>query len=144
MIIGSLIFCESCGNLLSLPEHHSRSSTIRCAHCKQSQKFNIQEELAIVTRSNPNAFPSILRQKRTLVQNTTNSAGHQNDPAAAPLMDESCPKCNNPQMRYHTLQLRSADEGTTVFYECPNCRQARSVVKPSHLPIRNTNQVELK
>ncbi|EFP80649.1 uncharacterized protein PGTG_06605 [Puccinia graminis f. sp. tritici CRL 75-36-700-3] len=121
MIIGSLIFCESCGNLLSLPEHHSPQNLIRCGHCKQSQKFHLQEELAIVTKSNPHAFPSVLRQKRTLVQQTANSAGHQNDPAAAPLMDESCPKCQHPQMRYHTLQLRSADEGTTVFYECPNC-----------------------
>ncbi|OAV87070.1 hypothetical protein PTTG_08845 [Puccinia triticina 1-1 BBBD Race 1] len=119
MIIGSLIFCETCGNLLSLP--NAQQDYIRCGHCKRSLKFNVHDELAVVTRSNQNAFPSVLRQKRTLVQQTINSAGHQNDAAAAPLMDESCPKCKHPQMRYHTLQLRSADEGTTVFYECPNC-----------------------
>ena len=34
---------------------------------------------------------------------------------------EKCPGCGNEEMNYHTLQLRSADEGTTVFYDCPKC-----------------------
>ncbi|GBG77402.1 hypothetical protein CBR_g23850 [Chara braunii] len=37
-------------------------------------------------------------------------------------VDEECPKCGNPEMEYYTLQLRSADEGQTVFYECPKCK----------------------
>ena len=34
---------------------------------------------------------------------------------------ETCPKCGNPEMEYFTMQLRSADEGQTVFYECTQC-----------------------
>jgi len=34
---------------------------------------------------------------------------------------ETCPKCGNPEMEYFTMQLRSADEGQTVFYECAKC-----------------------
>lgn len=37
------------------------------------------------------------------------------------LVNEECPKCNNPQMKFYTLQTRSADEGQTVFYECLKC-----------------------
>ncbi|KAI5180863.1 DNA-directed RNA polymerase I subunit RPA12 [Nematocida sp. AWRm80] len=31
---------------------------------------------------------------------------------------EECPKCKSEYMYYYTMQLRSADEGQTVFYEC--------------------------
>ncbi|KAF4724433.1 G elongation factor, mitochondrial 2 [Perkinsus olseni] len=37
------------------------------------------------------------------------------------LVDEECPKCKNPRMAFWTQQLRSADEGQTVFYECQKC-----------------------
>jgi DNA-directed RNA polymerase I subunit RPA12 len=36
-------------------------------------------------------------------------------------VDEPCPKCGNPVMEFYTMQLRSADEGQTVFYECAKC-----------------------
>ncbi len=35
-------------------------------------------------------------------------------------VDEPCPKCAHPEMSFYTMQLRSADEGSTVFYECLN------------------------
>ncbi|GLC46129.1 hypothetical protein PLESTB_001193100 [Pleodorina starrii] len=36
-------------------------------------------------------------------------------------VDEPCPKCHHRQLEYYTMQLRSADEGQTVFYECRKC-----------------------
>ena len=34
---------------------------------------------------------------------------------------EKCPKCGYGQMYYSVMQTRSADEGSTVFYECIKC-----------------------
>lgn len=36
-------------------------------------------------------------------------------------VDEDCPKCNHSRASFYTMQLRSADEGATVFYECLSC-----------------------
>lgn len=36
-------------------------------------------------------------------------------------VEEPCPKCKHPILEYYTMQLRSADEGQTVFYECRKC-----------------------
>lgn len=37
------------------------------------------------------------------------------------VVERKCPQCGNEKMSYATLQLRSADEGQTVFYTCTKC-----------------------
>lgn len=32
-----------------------------------------------------------------------------------------CPRCGNKELLYNTAQLRSGDEGQTVFYTCEHC-----------------------
>lgn len=34
------------------------------------------------------------------------------------LIAQICPKCGNEKMYYKAVQLRSADEGQTIFYMC--------------------------
>ncbi|EEB08934.1 DNA-directed RNA polymerase complex I subunit Rpa12 [Schizosaccharomyces japonicus yFS275] len=109
--IGSLIFCSACGNLL---ESTTAQWTI-CDQCQSSYPSEKFAHLTLETRSGANAFPSALRLKHSIVQ----TEGKK--PEEAAVIQEKCPKCGNDEMTFHTLQLRSADEGSTVFYECPRC-----------------------
>lgn len=36
-------------------------------------------------------------------------------------VEEKCPNCPSTKMYFTTLQTRSADEGSTVFYQCVKC-----------------------
>lgn len=63
---GSLIFCPRCGSLLDLP---GDDDEIVCGGCGQVEDAALSENQIITTHSNPAAFPSSLRQKKTsLVQ----------------------------------------------------------------------------
>ena len=42
---------------------------------------------------------------------------------ARAVITEDCPKenCNSGKFYYYSMQLRGADEGSTIFYECVKC-----------------------
>ncbi|KAL8678962.1 MAG: hypothetical protein Q9186_004730 [Xanthomendoza sp. 1 TL-2023] len=94
--IGSLVFCTDCGNLLDGASDTSSTT--------------------ITTKSKPSAFPSALRAKRSAVQTLT-----EEDTKTTATIQEACPQCGMQEVRFYTQQLRSADEGTTVFYSCDQC-----------------------
>jgi ssDNA-binding Zn-finger/Zn-ribbon topoisomerase 1 len=43
------------------------------------------------------------------------------------ILSQNCPECGHPKMYFSTMQLRSVDEGQTVFYECVKCHHKYSV-----------------
>ncbi len=110
--IGTLLFCDACGSLLPrVIPGENKDDMIRCEDCFQYTKDTSSK--VVTSKSKPNAFPSALRAKHSEVQSIdvetleTESVGKR-----------TCPQCQRTEMFYHTKQLRSADEGTTVFYRC--------------------------
>ncbi|KAK8790914.1 hypothetical protein WA158_005545 [Blastocystis sp. Blastoise] len=100
-------FCPVCGTILELPE----SGEIACGVCKFKCTFEDLHNTIIVSHSKPKAPLAWLEEDKKKKEKSNNA-----------FVDEECPRCGHSQMMFYTLQLRSADEGSTVFYECPKCR----------------------
>ena len=108
--IGSLVFCTDCGNLLDESEG-KEDVLLKCDVCGALCKDTSSK--VIKTESKPSAYPSSLRAKRSEVQQVTEDSG----PGQARIR-QSCEKCGAEEVRYYEQQLRSADEGSTIFYVC--------------------------
>ena len=103
-------FCTMCGSIMS---QSGDSNVLSCKFCGHSLAT------AGALESKPIISRSVLKHQSLLTDEDTKKE--------RPLADEVCDKCGNPQMFYTTAQLRSADEGQTIFYECPRCKHKFSV-----------------
>jgi DNA-directed RNA polymerase I subunit RPA12 len=127
--IGSLIFCTECGNLLPASKG-SQKNILQCDCCgaenqgEQLQRPNLRNNAdrlipdhapkTSTTRSKPSDFPSLLRQKLSTVQ-TVERHKVQTERIDA---NTDCPKCGVRGVRYSEVQQRSADEGSTILFNC--------------------------
>ncbi|THH04792.1 hypothetical protein EW145_g5259 [Phellinidium pouzarii] len=68
------------------------------------------ENIKITTHSHPEAFPSVLQQKRK-----TQTKIHESGEARM-IVTEQCPNCGYHEAYSEEKQMRSADEGTTILY----------------------------
>jgi DNA-directed RNA polymerase I subunit RPA12 len=108
--IGSLVFCLDCGALLEESEGRA-NALLKCHVCGAMNKDT--SEKVIVTVSKPSTYPSVLRDKRSDVQQLDDS-----DRGQLAVINQTCEKCGRKEVRWYEQQLRSADEGTTIFYVC--------------------------
>jgi DNA-directed RNA polymerase I subunit RPA12 len=120
-------FCPRCGSLLVVPDE----GTVLCDQCPFSLPLRTLPTTTVVTRSYPRPEPEWLQEHRAQQAQAAQAAARslgKGDPGAAAggaatkpgraTINEECPKCHAPTMEFYTMQLRSADEGQTVFYEC--------------------------
>ncbi|KAL1522473.1 hypothetical protein AB1Y20_017461 [Prymnesium parvum] len=103
-----VVFCPECGTLPDEPTH--AGSNVECHVCGHTIPSSVFEAQVVVSES---------RTKR--VGDIDVGSATDADRKARATINEACPKCNHPELEYHTMQLRSADEGQTVFYNCVQC-----------------------
>ncbi|OAA56692.1 DNA-directed RNA polymerase 1 kda [Niveomyces insectorum RCEF 264] len=94
--MGSLVFCTDCGNILPMSVGSSRN-ILTCRCCGAENKDTAASQTIKLS--------TVQTVERHKVQTdvTTN---------------ETCPKCGRTEVRFTTAQLRGADEGSTVFFNC--------------------------
>lgn len=102
-------FCPECGNVLPLP---GAPDTIKCPRCAFAIPVRELADQVITS--------SVLFNPLHLTVNTEQS--EENADLKGPVVDRRCSRCNKEGMVYHTRQMRSADEGQTVFFTCIHCR----------------------
>ncbi|KAJ8105513.1 hypothetical protein OPT61_g10130 [Boeremia exigua] len=104
-LVGTLLFCTDCGDLLDRV-----ASNVLKIECQRCQTLNPNKwPPSTQTSSKADAFPSSLRTKRSEIQ----TIDHDELETWAET-SESCPLCNNTATLFTTMQLRGADEGSTV------------------------------
>ena len=101
------LFCESCGSLLDEPTH--TNTTVSCGLCGLEVHARQFQSLVVSTEG-----------KEHMLGVSEHAQKVQSKRARA-VTKEACPACAHPELQYWTMQLRSADEGQTVFYECEKC-----------------------
>ncbi|KAG5943185.1 hypothetical protein E4U59_000580 [Claviceps monticola] len=109
--IGSLVFCTDCGNLLPATKGTEKNS-LNCECCGAWNKDTGSK--VILTKSKPSDFPSALRQK---LQSTVQRV-EKHKLQTGSIAQERCAKCGKEEVKYTNVQLRGADEGSTLIYTC--------------------------
>ncbi|KAM5470220.1 hypothetical protein MauCBS54593_004105 [Microsporum audouinii] len=103
-------FCDSCGMILD----ELASATIRCDVCGELNTNRLLTQTKEIVSISSN-FPSRLRAKRSQVQAPATQGRESRT------IQVDCEKCDAKEVTWSEMQLRSADEGSTIFYRCSKC-----------------------
>ncbi|XP_066587915.1 DNA-directed RNA polymerase I subunit RPA12 [Prorops nasuta] len=103
-------FCPDCGSILPLL---GGLGSVTCYACRRIWEAEVFGDMAL-------SYNIEFNTKDTY--KSTHGIEEDEDEADGPIVERKCPQCQNDTMSYATLQLRSADEGQTVFYTCTKCK----------------------
>ncbi|XP_047356028.1 DNA-directed RNA polymerase I subunit RPA12 [Vespa velutina] len=103
-------FCPDCGSILPLL---GDKGNVTCYSCKRSWGHEVFGDMAMTYTISFKSKSSYSHTKET---------DDKDQDGDGPIVERRCPQCQNEKMSYATLQLRSADEGQTVFYTCTKCK----------------------
>ena len=130
--LGSIV-CDKCGFSCKVEGQYIIMGWVKIVSKRLSHfpdSFYIKKDLGnllTVTHSTPKPVPTWLMEYRATQAIAQGGSAPLPEGPLRSVVSEECPKCKNPMMEYYTLQLRSADEGQTVFYECRKCGHKFSV-----------------
>jgi len=107
----SVSFCVTCGGILA---DDGTSSKVKCKFCGRETPVNELMEKESFTRTRMEDKWKVGLTKNDEVESRAT-------------VREVCAKCGHNEAYYRTAQLRSADEGQTIFYQCIKCGHKHAV-----------------
>ncbi|EIE27025.1 hypothetical protein COCSUDRAFT_83584 [Coccomyxa subellipsoidea C-169] len=112
------MFCPLTGSLLTLD---ATSGVAKCPISGWQRKLEDLDGSVTVSKSNIQDYRRRFNLEPLVKEKKKEDEFLEQQGRTRATVDDDCPKCGNHGMEYYTRQLRSADEGQTIFYECPNC-----------------------
>mmetsp|Transcript_48335 Transcript_48335/g.154773 ORF Transcript_48335/g.154773 Transcript_48335/m.154773 type:complete len:128 (+) Transcript_48335:148-531(+) len=109
------MFCDRCGTMLDMV---TKTSSACCEMCGFSRPFSEFSDASVTTSCGPKDFIRRYGIEPLVGEDMEKQSLTKGKDRERATVDEECPKCQNRGLEYYTMQLRSADEGQTVFYEC--------------------------
>ena len=113
--IESKLFCTSCGNLLDFK--YDINNNLTCGNCKSNNNFLLNTESK--EKNNTSYYNSLTWKKK--LYNEIDKFRIFKEGANKIVVEQDCPMCDSKELLQYAMQQRSADEGSTVYSECPKC-----------------------
>lgn len=105
------LFCDLCGSIL---QPSATACVGKCSRCPRER--TLPESTPVVCRTNMRAVFGFKERKNVA------EAKDQR-----PTVERVCEQCGKNEMVFSTAQLRSVDEGQTIFYECVDCGHRETI-----------------
>eukprot|EP00891_Asterochloris_glomerata_P006409 jgi/Astpho2/6409/e_gw1.00093.27.1_t len=99
----AITYCPSCGNFLQV-EMVEEGLRCSCPTCPYVYKMT-----------------KTMSQPARLVKKEVEDVRSDQDFSSASQCEAQCEKCQNNRAFFKEIQMRSADEPATVFYQCTKC-----------------------
>merc|ERR1712170_148738 len=93
-------------------------SAMKCPTCNFKRNLYDFQNICIVNRTD---IPEFRRRYKLKPQFSKCEIESKETVRKRTTICDSCSKCGNKALEFYFLQLRSADEGSTVIYECTKC-----------------------
>ena len=100
-----MLFCPTCGNILLL-ENVSGALRFFCKTCPYV--FNVNQKIKRIETFDDKKEVDLVYDEKESWKNVSTT-------------EIICPKCSNNRAYYKEIQLRSADEPTSILYKCEKC-----------------------